>query len=45
MNACRYIFETKEIKGSESKGKKAKDAKSERVTQEKVIARLQVGVP
>lgn len=37
----RYIFETKEIKQSESKGKKAKDTKGESISKEKVIARLQ----
>ncbi|KAL5572252.1 hypothetical protein UlMin_021849 [Ulmus minor] len=37
----RYIFETKETKQIESKGKKTKDAKEQKVSQEKVIARLQ----
>ncbi|KAA3458840.1 ribosome production factor 1-like [Gossypium australe] len=36
-----YIFESKEIKQSESKGKKAKDTKGESISKEKVIARLQ----
>lgn len=40
---CRYIFETKESKGSAANGKKAKDAKSEKTSQQKVITRLQVG--
>ncbi|KAH9787167.1 Brix domain-containing protein [Citrus sinensis] len=38
---CRYIFETKESKGSDANGKKAKDAKSEKTSQQKVITRLQ----
>ncbi|KAI9181804.1 hypothetical protein LWI28_018762 [Acer negundo] len=37
----RYIFESKEIKGSDSNVKKVKDAKGEKITQERVIARLQ----
>ncbi|XP_061340907.1 uncharacterized protein LOC133287341 isoform X1 [Gastrolobium bilobum] len=37
----RYIFETKEIKKTESKGKKDKDGKSEIVPEHKTIARLQ----
>ncbi|GAY45013.1 hypothetical protein CUMW_086230 [Citrus unshiu] len=37
----RYIFETKESKGSDANGKKAKDAKSEKTSQQKVITRLQ----
>lgn len=37
----RYIFETKESKGSDGNGKKAKDAKSEKTSQQKVITRLQ----
>ncbi|DAD49762.1 TPA_asm: hypothetical protein HUJ06_000126 [Nelumbo nucifera] len=37
----RYIFETKEIKQSNSDDKKFKDAKDEKIPQEKVIARLQ----
>jgi hypothetical protein len=40
----RYIFETKEIKKIESKGKKDEDGKSEKVPDHKTIARLQVGV-
>lgn len=39
----RYIFETKETKQTESKGKKTQDAKDE-VSQQKTIARLQVSV-
>jgi hypothetical protein len=41
---CRYIFETKEIKKIESKGKKDGDGKSEKVPDHKTTARLQVGV-
>jgi ribosome production factor 1 len=41
----RYIFETKESKQSDSKGKNRKDGKGEKNTQQKVIARLQVTVP
>ncbi|GKV49413.1 hypothetical protein SLEP1_g56163 [Rubroshorea leprosula] len=41
----RYIFETKEDKQSDSKDKKAKDAKGENTPKEKVVARLQVCVP
>ncbi|PNX96102.1 ribosome production factor 1-like protein, partial [Trifolium pratense] len=37
----RYIFETKEIKKIESKGKKDEDGKSEKVPDHKIIARLQ----
>ncbi|OMO64172.1 Anticodon-binding protein [Corchorus capsularis] len=37
----RYIFDAKEIKQSEAKGKKAKDAKGESIAKEKVVARLQ----
>ncbi|KAJ1393037.1 Brix domain [Sesbania bispinosa] len=37
----RYIFETKEIKKTESKGKKDKDGESEKVPEQKTIARLQ----
>ncbi|XP_065859981.1 uncharacterized protein [Euphorbia lathyris] len=37
----RYIFDTKENKDSSSKGKKTKDGKAEKITKEKVIARLQ----
>ncbi|XP_034908582.2 uncharacterized protein [Populus alba] len=37
----RYIFETKESKQSDSKGKKGKDGKGEKISQQKVIARLQ----
>ncbi|GLT34253.1 hypothetical protein SLA2020_087770 [Shorea laevis] len=37
----RYIFETKEDKQSDSKVKKAKDAKGENIPKEKVAARLQ----
>ncbi|KAB5527275.1 hypothetical protein DKX38_021122 [Salix brachista] len=37
----RYIFETKESKQGDSKGKNRKDGKGEKNTQEKVIARLQ----
>lgn len=37
----RYIFEAKETKQTESKGKKTKDAKGESEPQGKVIARLQ----
>lgn len=40
----RYIFETKEIKKIESKGKKDKDGKSEKVLEQQTIARLQVGI-
>ncbi|KAF9688015.1 hypothetical protein SADUNF_Sadunf02G0153100 [Salix dunnii] len=36
-----YIFETKESKTSDSKGKKGKDGKGEKISQQKVIARLQ----
>lgn len=42
-HAFRYIFEAKETKQTESKGKKTKDAKGESEPQGKVIARLQVG--
>ncbi|KAK0582726.1 hypothetical protein LWI29_028894 [Acer saccharum] len=38
----RYIFESKESKGSDSKVKKVKDAKGEKIAQERVIARLQL---
>lgn len=38
----RYIFETKESKQNDSKGQKGKDAKGEKISQEKVVARLQV---
>lgn len=37
----RYIFESKESKHTDSKDKKMKNDKGEKVTQEKVIARLQ----
>uniref|UniRef100_A0A2P2LM44 Ribosome production factor 1-like n=1 Tax=Rhizophora mucronata TaxID=61149 RepID=A0A2P2LM44_RHIMU len=37
----RYIFETKESKQIVAKGKKEKDGKAEKATQEKVVARLQ----
>ncbi|QCE02465.1 ribosome production factor 1 [Vigna unguiculata] len=37
----RYIFEKKEVKKAESKGKKDKDGKSDNVPEQKVIARLQ----
>lgn len=37
----RYIFEEKESKQSDSKGKNAKDAKTEIITKQKVVARLQ----
>ncbi|XP_059634481.1 uncharacterized protein LOC132276867 [Cornus florida] len=37
----RYIFESKESKQSSSEGKKDKNAKDEKISQEKVIARLQ----
>lgn len=37
----RYIFENKESKQSDSKGKKGKESKDEKVSQERVIARLQ----
>ncbi|KAJ1390607.1 Brix domain [Sesbania bispinosa] len=37
----RYIFENKEIKKTESKGKKDNDDKSEKVPEQKTIARLQ----
>ncbi|KAI9182467.1 hypothetical protein LWI28_025679 [Acer negundo] len=37
----RYIFESKESKGSDSKVKKVKDAKGDKISQERVIARLQ----
>ncbi|KAL2575411.1 hypothetical protein AAZV13_16G014200 [Glycine max] len=37
----RYIFETKEVKKTESKGKKDKEGKSENVPEQKTIARLQ----
>ncbi|KAJ9171614.1 hypothetical protein P3X46_014953 [Hevea brasiliensis] len=37
----RYIFETKECKQNDSKGQKGKDAKGEKISQEKVVARLQ----
>ncbi|KAK7294561.1 hypothetical protein RJT34_17450 [Clitoria ternatea] len=37
----RYIFETKEVKKTESKGKKDKDGNSENVPENKTIARLQ----
>ncbi|KAF9669155.1 hypothetical protein SADUNF_Sadunf14G0078600 [Salix dunnii] len=37
----RYIFETKESKQGDSKGKNRKDGKGEKNTQQKVIARLQ----
>ncbi|XP_011025318.1 PREDICTED: ribosome production factor 1-like [Populus euphratica] len=37
----RYIFETKESKKSDSKGKKDKDGKDGKISQQKVIARLQ----
>jgi len=40
----RYIFEKKEVKKAESKGKKDKDGKSDNVPEQKVIARLQVGL-
>jgi ribosome production factor 1 len=40
-----YIFETKESKQSDSKGKKGKDGKGEKISQQKVIARLQVMFP
>lgn len=39
---CRYIFETKEIKKTDSKGKN-KDSKGENIPESKTIARLQVG--
>lgn len=38
----RYIFESKESKHVDSKDKKVKNDKGEKVSQEKVIARLQV---
>lgn len=37
----RYIFESKESKQSDSKVKKGEDAKDEKISKEKVIARLQ----
>ncbi|XVF72907.1 hypothetical protein PTKIN_Ptkin12aG0158300 [Pterospermum kingtungense] len=37
----RYIFEAKESKQSDLKGKKAKDAKDESITKQKVVACLQ----
>lgn len=40
----RYIFEKKEIKKTESKGKKDEDGESEKVPDHKTIARLQVSV-
>lgn len=40
---CRYIFEAKESKKTDSKGKKAKDSEGEKVPEIKTIARLQVG--
>lgn len=43
-HVLRYIFETKEIKKIESKGKNDEDGKSEKVPDHKTIARLQVGV-
>ncbi|KAK1577597.1 hypothetical protein Q3G72_023062 [Acer saccharum] len=41
IKKLRYIFESKESKGSDSKVKKVKDAKGEKIAQERVIARLQ----
>ncbi|KAL6126396.1 hypothetical protein ACLB2K_074445 [Fragaria x ananassa] len=38
----RYIFETKEVKQAEAKGKKTKDSKAATVTEAKPIARLQI---
>lgn len=43
-HVCRYIFDRKESKQTDSKGKEAKDAKGEKASQERVIARLQVSV-
>ncbi|KAE9463164.1 hypothetical protein C3L33_04917, partial [Rhododendron williamsianum] len=40
----RYIFESKETKQIDSKGKKGKDTKEENGSQEKMVARLQVCV-
>lgn len=40
----RYIFETKETKLADAKGKKTKDSKAETITEAKPIARLQVGI-
>ncbi|KAF8413426.1 hypothetical protein HHK36_001409 [Tetracentron sinense] len=37
----RYIFEDKESKQSDSKGKIANDAKGEKISREKMVARLQ----
>ncbi|KAK9910048.1 hypothetical protein M0R45_034025 [Rubus argutus] len=37
----RYIFETKETKHTDAKGKKTKDSKAETITEAKPIARLQ----
>lgn len=37
----RYIFESKEGKGDDSKSKKVKDEKGEKATREKVVVRLQ----
>ena len=43
ISCSRYIFETKENKQADTKGKKTKDEEGE-VSREKTIARLQVGV-
>ncbi|KAK7381932.1 hypothetical protein VNO80_00505 [Phaseolus coccineus] len=37
----RYIFENKELKRAESKGKKDKDDKGDDVPEQKTVARLQ----
>ena len=44
LHVFRYIFEEKETKQIESKGRKTKDANAESGPKGKVIARLQVGV-
>lgn len=41
---CRYIFETKEDKTSDSNVKKGSDAKGEKTVKQEVVARLQVNI-